>query len=285
MAQYCRAYSMGLAPSLKAPRAETILCGHWTGEVSPGPCSESRGPWEGNRPAWCLELRLWGASAPPGPSACRRSCGPHGLAVPTDCRLSPESMATLPGVAQVPWGKVRECRHSPAREEVGGKNSRNCHPPCETQTPLEAPSPTLLPPKPWSGLILCAGQDGSSRIPQVPTPSHLPRLPEGPADCRLVPGPPIALESHAKASACAQSASQAGAAHLAPIALSSPPKSPRPFAHMLFQASEVGSQVPHPVFQHPGPAQPDAPTFPSPSQGSWATPGLARAGVCGCLRR
>ena len=50
-----QAYSMGLAPSLKAPRAETILCGHWTGEVSPGPCSESLGPREGNRPAWCLK--------------------------------------------------------------------------------------------------------------------------------------------------------------------------------------------------------------------------------------
>lgn len=236
-----------------------------------------------------VELRLWGAPARPGPSACRRSCGQHGLAVPTACGLSPESMATLPGVAQVPWVKVRECRHSPAREEAGGKNSRNCHPPCETQPPPEAPSPTLLPPKPWSGLILCAGQDGSYRIPRVPTPSHLPGLPEGPADCRLVPGPPIALESHAKASACTQGASQAGAAHLAPIALSSPPKSPDPSLTCCSRLprSTVGSQVPPPSLStpRPGPAQPDAPTFPSPSQGSWATPGLARAGVCGCLLR
>lgn len=236
-----------------------------------------------------VELRLWGAPAPPGPSACRRSCGQHGLAVPTACGLSPESMATLPGVAQVPWRKVREGRHSPAREEAGGKNSRNCHPPCETQLPRRHPAPPCSHPSlgqaSFSVQVRTAAT-GSLRSPHHPTCLVCQR---DPLMAGLSWDPPIALESHAKASACTQSASQAGAAHLAPIALSSLPKSPRPFAHMLFQASEVYRRLsgPPPSLSapRPGPAQPDAPTFPSPSQGSWATPGLARAGVCGCLRR
>ena len=143
-----------------------------------------------------VELRLWGAPARPGPSACRRSCGQHGLAVPTACGLSPESMATLPGVAQVPWRKVREGRHSPAREEAGGKNSRNCHPPCETQLPRRHPAPPCSHPslgQASSSVQVRTAATGSLRSPHHPTclvcqrdplmaglswdPPHCPRVP------------------------------------------------------------------------------------------------------------